>query len=75
MKSAGFEQYEVSSFARNQAFGIHNLGYWLGHDYLGVGPGAHGRTTTSQGVRKRTVRVRLIYSTFQTTFSYFCWSY
>ncbi|KAI1315616.1 radical S-adenosyl methionine domain-containing protein 1 [Mortierella claussenii] len=38
---AGFEHYEVSNFARNQAYSQHNSGHWLGIDYLG--PGAHGR--------------------------------
>ncbi len=39
--SAGFERYETSSFARAAGRSEHNQGYWLGHEYLGVGPGAH----------------------------------
>lgn len=36
----GFLQYEISNFALNGAFRLHNLRYWLGGDFLGVGPGA-----------------------------------
>ena len=44
--SLGFEAYEVSNHARGLAArSRHNLGYWRGEDYVGVGPGAHGRLT------------------------------
>ncbi|XP_048411294.1 radical S-adenosyl methionine domain-containing protein 1, mitochondrial isoform X1 [Stegostoma tigrinum] len=43
LEKAGFLQYEVSNFAKNGAVCKHNLGYWRGRQYLGVGPGAHGR--------------------------------
>lgn len=39
----GFLQYEVSNFARNNAVSHHNTSYWKGRQYIGVGPGAHGR--------------------------------
>ncbi|KAM4531884.1 radical S-adenosyl methionine domain-containing protein 1, mitochondrial [Odontesthes bonariensis] len=39
----GFMQYEVSNFARHNSVSRHNLGYWKGEQYIGVGPGAHGR--------------------------------
>jgi len=43
---AGFEAYEISNHARSPAArSRHNLIYWRGEDYLGVGPGAHGRLT------------------------------
>jgi len=39
---AGFERYEVSSFARNVGDrALHNSGYWLGKAYWGLGIGAH----------------------------------
>lgn len=39
---AGFEQYEVSSFARPGARSRHNAVYWSGRAYAALGPGAHG---------------------------------
>jgi oxygen-independent coproporphyrinogen-3 oxidase len=42
LTAAGFEWYEVSNWARSPEFrSDHNLGYWVGHDWWGVGPGAH----------------------------------
>lgn len=38
---AGFEQYEISNFARNQSYSAHNKAYWFGEIYLGLGPSAH----------------------------------
>jgi putative oxygen-independent coproporphyrinogen III oxidase len=46
LEAAGFEAYEVSNHARGEAArSRHNLVYWRGEDYAGVGPGAHGRLT------------------------------
>jgi oxygen-independent coproporphyrinogen-3 oxidase len=46
LEAAGFEAYEVSNHARGEAArSRHNLVYWRGQDYVGVGPGAHGRLT------------------------------
>ncbi len=41
----GFPSYEVSNHAKNGAESIHNLIYWNYGDYIGIGPGAHGRVT------------------------------
>ncbi|PVD38224.1 hypothetical protein C0Q70_00835 [Pomacea canaliculata] len=43
LKEKGFEQYEVSNFAKNDNYCLHNIAYWTGQQYLGVGPGSHGR--------------------------------
>ncbi|MDZ4373440.1 MAG: radical SAM family heme chaperone HemW [Phenylobacterium sp.] len=54
LEAQGFEAYEVSNHARGAAArSRHNLVYWRGHDYVGVGPGAHGRLTRD-GVREAT---------------------
>jgi oxygen-independent coproporphyrinogen-3 oxidase len=50
LSAAGFMAYEVSNHARGpDARSRHNLAYWRGWDYLGVGPGAHGRLTLAGG--------------------------
>ncbi len=41
----GYEQYEVSAWARDERRCRHNLNYWLFGDYLAVGAGAHGKLT------------------------------
>ena len=57
---AGFEAYEVSNHARGvSARSVHNLHVWRGGDYLGIGPGAHGRLTLD-GVRTATVAHRAV---------------
>lgn len=40
-REAGFEQYEISNFARNGLVSRHNSAYWSGEPYLGLGPSAH----------------------------------
>ena len=37
---AGYEQYEVSNYAKPGRESLHNFSYWHGDDYLGLGPGA-----------------------------------
>lgn len=42
LSSSGYEWYEVSNWSRTDAHrSRHNLAYWEGHDWWGVGPGAH----------------------------------
>ena len=60
LEAAGFDAYEVSNHARGEAArSAHNLHVWRGGDYLGVGPGAHGRLTLD-GARTATVAHRAI---------------
>ena len=54
---AGLSAYEVSNYARDGAESRHNLVYWRMGDYLGIGPGAHGRLTLG-GTRWATVTER-----------------
>ncbi len=37
----GYEQYEISNFAKDQMYAKHNSSYWLGKKYVGIGPSAH----------------------------------
>lgn len=46
----GFEQYEVSAYARDGQACRHNLNYWAFGDYLAVGAGAHGKISDAAGV-------------------------
>jgi oxygen-independent coproporphyrinogen-3 oxidase len=41
--AAGFEQYEISAYAQPGQRCRHNVNYWEFGDYLGIGPGAHGK--------------------------------
>lgn len=41
----GMRDYEISNYARPGAESRHNLTYWRYQDYIGIGPGAHGRLT------------------------------
>lgn len=46
----GMPAYEISNHARLGAESMHNLIYWRGGDYVGIGPGAHGRLSKN-GIR------------------------
>ena len=41
LKAQGYEQYEISNFAKPGCASRHNLKYWMGRPYIGFGPGAH----------------------------------
>ena len=59
LATAGFEQYEVSAYARRGSRCRHNLNYWRFGDYLGIGAGAHGKWSDVPGQRLlRSVRCR-----------------
>jgi oxygen-independent coproporphyrinogen-3 oxidase len=40
LNGVGYHQYEISNYAKPGYECLHNLGYWFGHDYLGLGPSA-----------------------------------
>ncbi len=54
MEAAGFAAYEVSNHARSGDASRHNLAYWRYDDYVGIGPGAHGRIPLAEGGRQAT---------------------
>jgi oxygen-independent coproporphyrinogen-3 oxidase len=57
LAEAGFEQYEVSAYAKSGARCRHNLNYWLFGDYIGIGAGAHGKVSIAAPERiLRTVK-------------------
>ncbi|XP_030361950.1 radical S-adenosyl methionine domain-containing protein 1, mitochondrial isoform X2 [Strigops habroptila] len=59
--AAGFRHYEVSNFARKGALSTHNLSYWRAEQYIGVGPGAHGRFVPhGEGGCSREARVQML---------------
>ena len=45
LADAGYQQYEVSAYARDNRRARHNINYWQFGDYLGIGAGAHGKIT------------------------------
>ena len=48
LAEAGYRQYEVSAYAKNNKRARHNINYWEFGDYLGIGAGAHGKITQPQ---------------------------
>lgn len=41
LEQAGYKQYEISNFAKDELYSRHNLKYWNCEHYLGIGPSAH----------------------------------
>jgi len=58
LAAAGFAHYEVSAHARPGRQCQHNLNYWEFGDYLGIGAGAHGKLTRSDGAIERRWKAR-----------------
>jgi putative oxygen-independent coproporphyrinogen III oxidase len=48
LERAGFVHYEISNYARDGHVARHNVGYWRGADYLGLGTGAWGTYSTPE---------------------------
>ncbi len=57
LSEAGYDQYEVSAYARPQQRCVHNLNYWRFGDYIGIGAGAHGKVSDNAMI-ERTWKVR-----------------
>lgn len=58
LKQAGYQQYETSAYAKPGYQCQHNLNYWRFGDYLGIGCGAHGKLSFSDGRILRTAKTR-----------------
>ena len=52
LAASGFAQYEISNYAQPGRECLHNLGYWRGEDYAGLGPSAF---STRAGIRWRNI--------------------
>ena len=59
LAAAGYAQYEVSAYAREDRCCAHNLNYWTFGDYLGIGAGAHGKITARDGSVHRRAKKKL----------------
>lgn len=57
--SAGYRQYEISAWSKEERQCRHNLNYWSYGDFIGIGAGAHGKITlpAEDGIRRR-IRAR-----------------
>ena len=55
MAKAGYRQYEVSAYAKDNQQCRHNINYWQFGDYLGIGAGAHGKVSDAakQSITRR----------------------
>ncbi|HUW54702.1 MAG TPA: radical SAM family heme chaperone HemW [Rhodanobacter sp.] len=55
LAAAGYDQYEISAYAKPDRRCAHNLNYWRFGDYLGIGAGAHGKLSDAGNgqVRRR----------------------
>ncbi|MEE9439325.1 MAG: radical SAM family heme chaperone HemW [Saprospiraceae bacterium] len=65
LENDDFEHYEISNFAKNGKYAIHNSSYWKGDVYLGFGPGAHsfdGASTRSWNIANNANYIKSISS-------------
>lgn len=59
LATSGYEQYEVSAYAKPGHRCRHNLNYWRYGDYLAIGAGAHGKVTDTNGAIQRYRKVKI----------------
>ncbi|MCE3258922.1 MAG: Coproporphyrinogen oxidase [Bacteroidetes bacterium] len=62
LEDAGFVHYEISNFGKPGFFAVHNSNYWLGKQYLGIGPSAHSYNgaTRQWNIRSNTAYIQKI---------------
>lgn len=58
LAGAGYAQYEISAYAREGRRARHNLNYWQYGDFLGIGAGAHGKLSHTDGRVERYWKTR-----------------
>ncbi|VAX77072.1 Oxygen-independent coproporphyrinogen-III oxidase-like protein YggW [Serratia symbiotica] len=58
LSTAGYQQYEISAYAKQGYQCQHNLNYWRFGDYLGIGCGAHSKLTCTDGRILRIVKTK-----------------
>lgn len=58
LASNGFQQYEISAYAKNNQLCQHNINYWKFGDYLGIGAGAHGKISLADNTVKRSRKIK-----------------
>jgi oxygen-independent coproporphyrinogen-3 oxidase len=59
----GYEQYEISNFAKPGCYAIHNTSYWQGKPYLGLGPSAHsfdGQNTRQWNIANNALYIKSV---------------
>lgn len=59
LAAAGYLPYEISAYAQAGSAARHNLNYWQFGDFLGIGAGAHAKTSTPEGQIERRWKTRL----------------
>ncbi|MBE6750871.1 MAG: radical SAM family heme chaperone HemW [Ruminococcaceae bacterium] len=57
LKNKGFEHYEISNFCKKDMESRHNLKYWKGEEYLGLGPSAHSFVDSKRFYYERDLKV------------------
>lgn len=56
LRARGFHHYEISNYARDGEVAAHNVGYWRGEDYVGLGAGAVGTVLLAERAPARASR-------------------
>jgi len=56
LSKSGYEHYEISNFCKKGFESKHNLKYWIGDDYLGLGPSAHSSVNNKRFYYERDLK-------------------